>query len=386
MRAPPPLALDVVVQCAAFLPPSPAGGTTLLTGAIDGTLRVHAHRGADGGGGGGEGGGGAGGWDGGSAGTPCLTTAPAAGGGGSGGGGGGGGRASGGEREGEGDPLRALLLPSWGGGDGGGGGAGGAAGVVVAAAASGALYRADLGSTHGPAGGRGRPSSALLTLPAGATALAAVAAAVVAAGDDDGGVHLVDLRARGACGGAGGGAALVGTASEHGDYVSCLLLAADGVTLLSGSGDGTVGAWDVRGGTGGGTGGGGGGGSGGGGRRPRLRAITPSTGDDVLGVARLGRGGRLAAGTLRGAVHVYEAAAMAAAATAEPPPPPTRHWGHPGSVDAVVAWEGDDGDGGGGGGDEDLLLTGSADGLPAERVYLQSGGEGWGALVGCEED
>jgi WD40 repeat protein len=213
----------------------------------------------------------------------------------------------------------------------------GAPGAVYAASDAGHLSRVD-------AAAQKAVFSHAVAAPAddgpSISALAALDANVVAAGDDNGGLRLFDVRVD--------AKAAVASVLEQGDYVSAIHRIGgggdgDGAAAAPGrlavaSGDGSLCVYDMR-------------------LPPhaklKLVAATPGFDDDLLSLAMVSGGTRAVGGTLSGAVNVYN---MQLVDADEDEPDMgrfvERFFGHPDSVSAVVVY-----------GEQDIVLTGSSDGL-----------------------
>lgn len=207
--------------------------------------------------------------------------------------------------------------------------------TIYAAADNGNLY------CLSPESGTLSSTFVLPSTDAPLSALVSVASGVVAAGDDEGGLHLFDTRKP--C------ANPVASILEQGDYISAIKAFGESGLAVS-SGDGTLCMYDTRLVS-----------------RPRLKLIaaTPSFEDDLLSLCIAKNGTRAVAGTLSGAMNVYN---MQFVDADEDEPDMSRFvdrfYGHPESVSAVVAVE-----------DPEIVLTGSSDGIvrvvdPVQKTFL----------------
>ena len=149
---------------------------------------------------------------------------------------------------------------------------------------------------------------------------------MLATADDDGAVKIWDTRT----GGVHGSPPIVELA-HHDDVVTALLVDAARSTLLSASGDGTLGVVDLR-------------------KSGRLIARTEQEDDELLSLAVIKEGGTVVAGTQDGVLLSWLWGRWGGQGGSEDEGS-ARFTGHPQSVDALLAVEGD------------ALATGSSDGL-----------------------
>lgn len=162
-----------------------------------------------------------------------------------------------------------------------------------------------------------------------ATTFYAIDENTVLVGDDAGGIHMLDLRQR---------ESPVASALEQGDYISqiCPVEAFSTNAYLAASGDGTLCAYDMRfpplG-------------------RVRLRYASDSFDDDLLSLAILPETSQAVAGTLSGALNLYNLRFLDKDGDAGCAAHVDRFYGHPECVNGVLAV----GDGG--------VITASSDGI-----------------------
>ena len=149
---------------------------------------------------------------------------------------------------------------------------------------------------------------------------------MLASGDDDGGVKVWDTRAPQA-----GGAAALAWASLHDDLVNDLLVDAERHTLLSASGDGTLGVVDLR-------------------KAGRLVARTEQEEDELLSLVAIKGGDAVVAGTQDGVLLTWKWGKWTFGDRDEEGGP-ARFTGHPQSIDALLPV------------DDDAVVTGSSDGI-----------------------
>jgi WD repeat-containing protein 55 len=154
----------------------------------------------------------------------------------------------------------------------------------------------------------------------------AFAGHMLASGDDDGGVKLWDTR-------VSSSAAAPLAFADHEDVITDMVVEGTKATLLTASGDGKLGVYDLR--------------------KPRLAASTEQEDDELLSLAVVKGGGAVTAGTQDGVLLTWQWGKWAPkegdAATygygAD------RFRGHPQSIDALLVL------------DDDTLITGSSDGI-----------------------
>lgn len=153
---------------------------------------------------------------------------------------------------------------------------------------------------------------------------------VLIAGDDSGGIHLFDMRTD---------HGPVASVLEQGDYISaiCPVDKFGTKALLAASGDGTLCAYDMR-----------------VPPMPRLRLqyASDSFNDDLLSLAVLDPAPYAIAGTLSGALNIYNLRFLDTDCVSESAQHVDRFYGHPECVNSVISF-----------GNDGVILTASSDGI-----------------------
>ena len=146
---------------------------------------------------------------------------------------------------------------------------------------------------------------------------------MLASGDDDGKINVWDMR----------GAPKAATSSWvfHEDLINALLVEEDRSTMLSASGDGTLGVLDFR-------------------KQNKLVARTEQEEDELLSLAIVKGGGAVVAGTQDGVLLTWKWGKWIFDERSEEDGP-ARFTGHPESIDALLPV------------DDDAIVTGSSDGI-----------------------
>lgn len=161
-----------------------------------------------------------------------------------------------------------------------------------------------------------------------ATVLKCIDESTLLAGDDNGGIHLFDTRSP---------RKQRASVLQQADYISSLTHVDMYGTnaVLSTSGDGTLCAYDIRSG------------------RIKLQYATDGMNDDLLSLAVLKDDGLAVAGTLSGALNIYNLRFLDEHADADAVAHIDRMHGHPECVNAVLGCEGEGG----------VVVTASSDGF-----------------------
>ena len=150
------------------------------------------------------------------------------------------------------------------------------------------------------------------------------AGAMLATGDDDGGVKLWDTRMPSAT------AAPVAF-KDHEDVITDAIVDTGRATLLTSSGDGRLGVYDLR--------------------KPKLTATTEQEDDELLSLAMIKDGQTVVAGTQDGILLTYPWGKWVYKEGDSATYGPDKFKGHPQSIDSLLVF------------DSDTVITGSSDGL-----------------------